>query len=281
MNGILVIDKEKGFTSRDVVNVVSSFFHMKKVGHIGTLDPIATGVLVLCLGSYTKLVSLLINHDKEYIATIFFGFETDTLDVTGSVLNQSNIIPTKEEFQKVLAKFVGKQKQTVPLYSAKKVKGKKLYEYAREGIDVVLPQEEIEVYDLKLLEFKDKQAIIHCHVSKGTYIRSLVRDICHACNTVGSMKDLRRVKLGNFSLDDTYTLDDIKKGTFNLLSFKDIFDYETYYLNEKELFKVSNGNELKLLISSSYVLLMYNSLEIALYQKKNSIYVPLLRFDKS
>ena len=191
MHGILVIDKPTGYTSRDVVNVVSKKLHTKKVGHTGTLDPLATGVLVLCIGDYTKMVSLLTNHDKEYIATITFGVETDTLDITGDILKETDVIPTKDVLEQALQHFVGVQMQEVPIYSAKKVNGKKLYEYARKNEDVELPIEQIEIKALELLSFEGRNAVIRAVVSKGTYIRSLIRDISHYLHTYGVMSGLK------------------------------------------------------------------------------------------
>lgn len=280
MNGILVIDKPIGCTSRDVVNVVARKFHIKKVGHTGTLDPMATGVLVLCLGDYTKFVSHIINHDKKYIATITFGMETDTLDITGEVLKKSNVIPKKSEIEYVLKQYIGPQKQEVPIYSAKKIKGKKLYEYARNHESVSLPVSDIEVFDLKLLEFDGSRAQIFCSVSKGTYIRSLLRDIAHACGTVGVMSDLCRTQVGTFDIQHAFSLEDLKNDQYELLTYRDILEYETYELNEKEYFLVSHGNELKLSFSSSYLLLTYHDEEMALYFFKQGTYRPILRFDK-
>lgn len=280
MNGILVINKPENYTSRDIVNLVSKKLHTKKVGHTGTLDPLATGVLVLCIGDYTKFVSLFTNHEKEYVATIWFGIETDTLDVTGKVLEESNVVPSKEELKNVLKKFIGKQTQEVPIYSAKKVNGKKLYEYARNGENVLLPKQEIEVFDLKLLSYENNQAKILFHVSKGTYIRSLIRDIAYQCNTLGTMTSLQRIRQGNFKISDTITLDDLDSNQFRLLSYRDIFLYETYELSDKELFLVSHGNELFLDFTTIFLLCTYKGREIAFYKKEKKSYRPVLQFDK-
>ena len=281
MNGIIVVDKPEGYTSRDVVNLISKEFQTKKVGHTGTLDPLATGVLVVCVGDYTKFVSKIANHDKTYLATIQFGYETDTLDITGMKIKESSVIPTKETLLEVLKTFIGPQEQEVPAYSAKKVHGKKLYEYARAGKKVSLPVVPIEIYDLQLLHYENSIATISCSVSKGTYIRSLIRDIAYACNTVGVMKSLRRIQVGNFSITDSNSLIDVQNGQVNLLTFRNILEFETYELNDSEYYLVSHRNELKLPFTASYILLIYQTKEIALYIYEKQKYRPILMFDKN
>src|SRR5574344_66818 len=215
MDGILIIDKPKDYTSRDVVNVVGKKFHTKKIGHTGTLDPLATGVLVVCLNKGTKLVELLSSLDKEYIATFEFGTLTDTLDNTGNILKDENVKIEKEDLEKVLAKMIGKYNQVVPIYSAIKVNGKKLYEYARNNEEVELPVHNVDIYDLELLDFYDQNfkpyAKIRCHVSKGTYIRSLGNDIANYLNTNAIMTDLRRGKQGKFLIENAMKLDEINE----------------------------------------------------------------------
>ena len=182
MNGIIVINKPKDYTSRDIVNIVSKKLNTKKVGHTGTLDPLATGVLVLPIGRALKVSELLTSNTKEYIAEVILGYETDMLDITGTEIKRNIPSVTKEELLKVLKSYIGKYNQEVPLYSAVKVGGRKLYEYARSGTPVIPPSKEVEVYSLELIsDLKHiKGAVeftIKCEVSKGTYIRSLIKDI--------------------------------------------------------------------------------------------------------
>lgn len=271
MNSVIIINKEKDMTSRDVVNKLCKLLHTKKIGHTGTLDPLATGVLVVCTERYTKLVDELTSLDKEYVAKIKLGIETDTLDITGNVINKSNVIPAKEEVEKVLNSFLGKSIQEVPKYSAIKINGKKLYEYAREGIDVELPKHEIEVFDIELLEFINDEITFRVHVSKGTYIRSLIRDICYKLNTVGTMSDLKRTKQGSFKIEDSYTLDDIESNNYKCMKLSDIFDYPRLDLTKEQYEKVKNGNQLETDLSDGFVLLYYNDEEIAIYEIKNKI----------
>ena len=258
MNGILAIYKEKGYTSRDVVNILGKELGTKKVGHTGTLDPMATGVLVVCVGQGLKLVELLTDHDKEYIAKVRLGIETDTLDITGNVLKEETIKKySKEEVEEVLKKFVGKIKQQVPKYAAVKVNGKKLYEYARNGEEVDLPIREVEIYDLKLAsEVKNNEFYIKCHVSKGTYIRSLVRDIGYTLGTCATMTELERTKLGNFSLEDTYTLEDIRSGMYSIFSIEEVLELPKVVVDGNMEKKIRNGCVLDKFFDDDMVMIM-------------------------
>lgn len=271
MNSVIIINKEKDMTSRDVVNKLCKLLHTKKIGHTGTLDPLATGVLVVCIGRYTKLVDELTSLDKEYVAKIKLGIETDTLDITGNIIKECNVIPLKEEVEEVLNSFLGKSIQEVPKYSAIKINGKKLYEYAREGIDIELPKHEIEIFDIELLDFLNNEIIFRVHVSKGTYIRSLVRDICYKLNTVGTMSYLERTKQGKFKIEDAYSLKDIENSNFKTLRLNDIFDYPRLDLTEEQYERVKNGNLLKIDLPDGKVLLYYNNEEIAIYEVENKI----------
>ena len=281
MHGIIVIDKPKGYTSRDVVNAVSKVLQTKKVGHTGTLDPLATGVLVLCVGDYTKFVSKLVDHDKEYIATIHFGIETDTLDITGEVLRDSKILPSKDELVKVLSDFIGIQEQEVPIYSAKKVNGKKLYEYARNKESVTLPKQQINVQELELISYEENVAVVRAVVSKGTYIRSLIRDISHQLHTYGTMSDLRRTRLGNFDLSSANPIEQIQNGDIILQDFTSFLCYDTCEINEESLISLEHRNELFLNSSHEFVLVKYHGNPRALYLKHKDRYMPFLVFDKS
>ena len=271
MNGILVIYKEKGYTSRDVVNVLGRELKTKKIGHTGTLDPLATGVLVVCVNQGLKLVELLTDHDKEYIAKIRLGIETDTLDITGNVLKSEQIRSySKEEVEEVLKRFVGKIKQVVPKYAAIKVNGKKLYEYARNGEEVELPVRDIEIYDLKLIsDIKNGEFYIKCHVSKGTYIRSLVRDIGYALGTVATMVELERTSLGKFSLEDTYTLDDIRSGMYSILDINEVLDLPKVVVDSDLEKKIRNGCVLEKFFDDDMVMIMNSDNHLlAIYQTR-------------
>lgn len=273
MNGLLIVNKNKDMTSRDVVNIISKKFNTKKVGHTGTLDPIATGVLVILIGKYTKLVDILTSNTKEYIATMKLGIHTDTLDITGNIINKKDYNIDEKQIKEVLKSFIGESIQEVPKYSAIKINGKKLYEYARENIDIELPKRNIVIYDIELLEYKNDLIKFRVVVSKGTYIRSLIRDIASRLNTYACMSDLKRTKQGNFDISSSYTLDDIKNDNYKLLTYKDIFkDYKKYELNDDEYFKVKNGQQMKLNINEEQIIFIYQSNYIALYEKYNDTY---------
>lgn len=270
MNGVLIVDKPKGVTSRDVVNEVIKKFSTKKVGHTGTLDPIATGVLVVCVGSATKLVDELTCNDKEYIASVELGTLTDTLDNTGKILKEEKCIRTKEEIIIALNRFKGKYMQEVPIYSAVKIKGKKLYEYARENKNVELPKREVEIKEIELIgdiEYTNDKTIFKfkCSVSKGTYIRSLIRDIASILNTVGIMTDLRRIRQGKFKIEDSVVINDISDN--NLINIIDILDYKKVELTNNLEKKVLNGAIIDNIYNSGEVLFTSDNEAIALYKK--------------
>lgn len=245
MEGIVLVNKPVGFTSRDVVNKLNHIFNTPRIGHTGTLDPLASGVLVCCVGKYTKLVNVLTCLDKEYVAEIKLGIKTDTGDITGNVIKEMSYKIEKNEILNVFSSFVGKSIQTVPIYSAVKVNGKKLYEYARENIEVELPRREIEVFSLELLDYNEDIIKFKTRVSKGTYIRALIEDICSKLNTVGTMSSLERSKQGKFLLDNCHTLKQIEDGKYNLLTIEDIFDYPVIEINEELYRKIKNGVILK------------------------------------
>lgn len=223
MNGILLVNKKENWTSRDVVNKVGKILGTKKVGHTGTLDPLATGVLVLCIGSATKLNEILTSTYKEYEAEITLGLLTDTLDITGNELKEEKVKVNKEQILEALNKMTGKYVQEVPIYSAVKVNGRKLYEYARAGESVELPKREVDIKELELIgniKYTDNKTIfnIRCLVSKGTYIRALVNDIANSLNNIGVMSKLTRTKQGKFKLENCYKIEDIESGNYKLIS---------------------------------------------------------------
>ena len=278
LNGAIVINKDANMTSRDVVNILCKKLNTKSIGHLGTLDPIATGVLVCLIGKYTKLTNILINHDKEYIASFKLGLLTDTLDITGNILKEEKVIISKEDIIKALNTFIGTYNQEVPIYSAVKINGKKLYEYARNNQEVDLPKREVTIYTLELLNIDKDIITIKTKVSKGTYIRSLIRDIGIKLNTNATMVSLQRTKLGNFTIDNSYSLKDIDNNNYKLLDIKDLLDIEEININEEELFKIKNGQVLNMK-TNKYILFKYNNENIALYQKYNNKQIkPLIMF---
>ena len=227
MEGIILINKPKGYTSQDVVSKVKRILNIKKAGHTGTLDPLATGLLPIMIGNYTKLSKYLIEHDKTYIATIKIGVQTDTGDVTGKVIKEENNEIDFEKVEMVIKSFEGTQMQKPPLYSAIKINGKKLYEYAREGISVEVPEREITIYKTNLININklEKEIKFSVSCSKGTYIRVLCEDIATKLGSVGTMKELERVNVDQFNIIDAVTLEELESNRDNI-DFLDKYLYK-------------------------------------------------------
>lgn len=273
MDGLLIVNKEKGYTSRDIVNIVSKKLNTKKMGHTGTLDPLATGVLVLCIGKATTFVEIVTCLEKEYIASITLGMQTDTFDIDGNVLREENAIFSKKEIEEVLKSFIGEYIQEVPIYSAVKVGGKKLYEYARNNEKVVLPKRKVNIYSLELLEYEivnNKTTFkIKTKVSKGTYIRSLVNDIAHKLGTIGIMTGLERTKQGNFYIEDSYSLEEIKNDNYKIIGISKILDkYPKVEVDSYLEKKIKNGNILENRYDILPILFINkNNIPLALYKE--------------
>lgn len=265
--GILIINKEKDMTSRDVVNILTKIFKTKKIGHTGTLDPIATGVLVVCLGKATKLCDLLTSKYKEYIATIKLGIKTDTLDITGNIIEKKDFNITESQIIEVLNSFKGKSIQTTPIYSAVKVNGKKLYEYAREGKEVELPKREIDITEIELLSFENDEITFKTTVSKGTYIRALIDDICLKLNTIGTMSSLIRTKQGQFAIENSYLLEDVKNNKYQILSVEEVLnDFEKINIDDNTYEKVKNGAIITKNFNNDKACFIYKDKIVAIYQ---------------
>lgn len=285
MNGILLVNKQENMTSRDVVNEVCKIFNTKKVGHTGTLDPMAKGVLVLALGTSLKIVNNITCLDKEYITKITLGIKTDTLDNTGKIISKEKInnIDVKQ-IDKVLNSFLGDYHMQVPLYSAVKVNGKKLYEYARNNIKVELPYKDVKIYEIErisdLIYENDKISFkFKCKVSKGTYIRSLINDIAKKLNTSGIMSELTRIKQGKFSIEDCYTLEDIKNGKYKLLNMKDVIDLPIIKITDDVYKKVKNGMKLENNYNYEEFCFEYNDNIIAIYKQEDNYVKPVRVFN--
>ena len=248
MDGIILIDKQKEYTSHDVVAIVKRL-SKAKVGHTGTLDPIATGVLPLLIGNATKISKYLINHDKTYIAELKLGIKTDTADSEGKIVEERKVPEfTEEQVKSVLNSIIGKQKQVPPMYSAIKVNGRKLYEYARKGKKVEINPRIIEIYNAKLIEFDKSNNIVKFELkcSKGTYVRTVCEEIAEKLGTVGFMKELRRIQVGEFNIENAVTIDELRKNEEllfkNLISIEEIFkNKEKITLNDKQLGLFLNG----------------------------------------
>lgn len=267
MDGILVVDKPKGPTSRDIVNQVSKILGTKKVGHTGTLDPIATGVLVLTIGKGTKLTEMLQASTKEYIATAMFGIETDTLDTEGTIIKEEPVTITKEDVKRALKEMEGTYEQEVPIYSAIKVNGKKLYEHARKNEQVEeLPKRTVTIYETEFLSFEENQATFRVVVSKGTYIRSFIRDLAKKLNTVAIMSDLRRTKQGTFPVEESHPLEEITKD-IKLISLIDAVSIPKQEATGEIFFKIKNGAVFEMTQNAPLVLWTNNGKALAIYEQ--------------
>ena len=260
MDGIILINKQKNCTSHDVVNKIKHMFN-EKVGHTGTLDPNATGLLPILIGQGTKLSYYLINHDKEYEATLQLGIKTDTADGEGKILEELNVdkeVLEEKNVVNVLKSFVGKQLQTPPMYSAIKLNGKKLYEYARKNIQVDVKPREIEVYDISRTSVDRAKFQIQFTVkcSKGTYIRSLCEDIAKKMGTIGYMKELNRTKVGIFDIENSITIEELEENKDNETYLKKhIFSIEDLFI---ELY----GDENKVMLSERKIELFLNGVKL-------------------
>lgn len=282
MNGILVVNKEENFTSRDVVNKLSHILNTKRIGHTGTLDPIATGVLVITIGKYTKLSDALMSKYKEYIAEFIIGKSTDTLDITGNILEEKEANISNDEIIKAINSFKKSYNQEVPIFSAVKVNGKKLYEYARNNESVELPSKMVDIKEIEVLEIKDNIVKFKCLVSKGTYIRSLIRDIGISLNIPTCMKSLVRTKQGNFKIEDSYTLKDIENNKFKLLDIDKVLDLDIIDIDKnQDIYKrVINGIKFDLNISSKpFVLFKRDNEKIAIYKRESDNYRMFIKLE--
>lgn len=290
LNGILVIDKDKGMTSADVVYHLRRVLHIRKIGHAGTLDPEVTGVLPIAIGQATKLIEMMHTRPKEYIGTGLFGYSTDSYDATGTVLKEKKLIQpfSGAEIQENMNKFVGEIVQVPPIYSAVKVNGKHLYEYAREEIEVERLQRKVEVkqYDLTkepVFDINTGQESFDFKIkcSKGTYVRSLVNDLGEKLDCPATMTYLRRTASSGFDITQAVKLKEIeenpKKAT-ELIQPIDAFfkEYTQVDLTEEKWLKVKNGAGISLETNAKKVALRYNKKVKAIYEKKGKLYRPSL-----
>ena len=267
MDGIILINKEKGITSRDLVNMVCKKINTRRVGHTGTLDPLATGLMVLCVGEALKLVELLTNHDKDYIAKVKLGIKTDTYDITGTVIEEKKDYNLNEnDLIKTLESFNGEYLQEVPIYSSIKVNGKKLYEYAREKKDVILPKRLVKISNIKLIEFNNESFTFSVTVSSGTYIRSLINDIGNKLNVLMTMEELTRTRVGDYYLKDASCVDNIQ-----IIPIIDALDIKKIEVDDILLKKISNGAIINDLYHEKMIVFTKDNIPVAIYQEKDNM----------
>lgn len=267
MEGIININKDKGITSFDVIRRLRKILKTRRIGHTGTLDPMATGVLVMCVGPVTKLASIIEGKEKTYLAKLKLGFATDTLDITGEVTEESDKKSvSREEFEEAVKKFVGDIEQVPPMYSALKVDGKKLYELAREGKEIERKARPVHIEYIKVHHFEGDEAIIECKVSKGTYIRTLIDDIGRVLGTFATMTELQRRSVGEYNINESYTLEQIEHLMESevhsfIKSVEDTFDYEKVSItDEKKKKLLVNGNKIAMDLEDNYYKIYFDDI---------------------
>ena len=270
LSGCLLINKKVGVTSRFEVNEVSHRLHEKKCGHIGTLDPFASGLLIILVGKATKISPFLERHNKTYIATLKLGQKTDTGDLTGNVIEEKEVSSlSKEDIEKALNSFLGDSKQIPPMYSALKKDGKPLYEYARKGEEVERKARDITIFDIKLISFSKDVITFAAKVSKGTYIRTLGEDIASKLGTVGHLIELERTMIDNFSVKDAILSEEATPD--KLISIEDMLkDFPSITLKDKMAFKALNGVALELPSKEKELLIKDENGIIAIYQRNEA-----------
>ncbi len=284
MDGVILINKEKGISSFGVVAKIRKILNIKKVGHTGTLDPEATGLLPILIGNGTKISKYLIEHDKTYIAKLKFGIKTDTADSEGEVIKKDNFkLDKKDEklYIEIFNSFIGKMSQFPPKYSAIKVNGKKLYEYAREDKDIEIKPREIEIYSIKILHinYDENEIDFEVSCSKGTYIRTLCEDIAEKLETCGYMKELKRIRVNNFKLEDAITLEELENNKNNeeylktkIISIENIFGNKNRInLNERKKELFLNGVKLTNDLEDDIYLVYSNNKFIGLGEVKEKL----------
>lgn len=266
-SGFLFIDKEEGITSQGVDTAIKKKFHIKKVGHFGTLDPFATGLLILGMKEGTKFFPLIKDERKTYRATLSLGKETDTLDWTGNVIKEKEVPELNEEqIKSVLSSFLGKQKQEVPLYTAKHINGERGYELLRKGIEFVPPTVDIEVKKIELLSYSKDEIHFEVTVSKGTYIRSLGRDIAYRLNTLGHLKSLRRTQVDDYKVIKAKKIDDITEE--DIVSIPDMFpNIPVLEGNDIITKRAIAGNDIRMNRDEELLFIQKDKELIALYRK--------------
>lgn len=273
MDGFIFLDKQEGVTSTQEGNRIKHFFHTKKVGHVGTLDPFATGLLIIGVNKGTKAITFFDDFSKEYIATIKLGEVTDSLDLTGKVTETKDIPSlSRDKIKEVLHSFLGKSKQLPPMTSAIRIDGKRLYKLAHQGKEIERPYRDIEVFEIELLDYQTDEITFRALVSKGTYIRVLGSDIANKLGTVGYLTKLRRTKVGPFRVEDAIKIDDVSdvslKSTFEVLKmFSKVIEFDEQKINDIKNGKIKYLDETypqnRLLVVDS------NNTAIAMYVKNN------------
>lgn len=278
-NGIINVYKESGFTSHDVVAKLRGILHQKKIGHTGTLDPEATGVLPVCLGNATRLCDMITDKSKEYRAVLLLGVSTDTEDATGKILSTKDVNVTEEDIIKAVKSFIGEYNQIPPMYSALKVNGKKLCDLARKGIEIERKPREVFIYDIIIKKIDIPEVTMTVKCSKGTYIRSLCRDIGEKLNTGGTMKSLVRTRTGIFSIENAVKLSEISKNMEDNNIDSLIMPTDSFF-NEYPAVNVSGRNEMLVKNGNMIILPKFKGNNIRVYLS-DDLFAGIYRYDEA
>ena len=272
--GILLVNKPSGITSHDLVMKIRRKLNTQKVGHTGTLDPLASGVMMLTVGKATKILPYIVEHDKEYVAELKLGIRTDTSDITGNIVEQRDVVPvSEEEIRQAMSEMTGEQKQIPPMYSAKKINGRKLYELAREDIVIERDPVDINIYELKLLDFNGNDEIrfrIRC--SSGTYVRTVCEDLSRKLGNVGTMKSLVRTAIDRYTLNDCYELENIDDSVTFLSTYEILSGYP--YVEIEDLKPIYDGKKIQIDCNEDLIFIVNGGRIIAAYERitDNGIY---------
>lgn len=280
MDGLILIDKKEGVTSYDAVMLTKRIFHTRKVGHCGTLDPFASGLLIIGINQATKVMTFLEHDYKEYVATIKFGKSTDTYDITGKVISESNINKfSKEQVIEVLKEFVGEITQVPPIYSSIHIDGKKAYEYARNNQEVTLPERQVTIHDINLLDIDEDSIKIYVKCSRGTYIRTLGVDIAKRLNNDGCLSTLRRISIGGISVERANTYEQLENQQVDLIDIKDALRYKKLYINDSRILKrVYNGQNIILKQETEDdIIIVDNDNAVAIYKRDKEVFFKCIR----
>ncbi|MDD6004575.1 MAG: tRNA pseudouridine(55) synthase TruB [Firmicutes bacterium] len=274
MNKVLFVNKPKGITSFDLCFRMRRVFNTKSIGHTGTLDPNATGVMIVLIDKACKINQFIVKDTKEYIATVKLGFMTDTLDVDGETIKKEEYRnPSKDEYLEAFKKFIGRYTQIPPMTSAIKVKGKKLIDYKREGKAIEIPKREVEIFNLELLEYFEDGFKFKANVSSGTYIRTLMKDILESMGLIGTLMELERTSVGSIHLDMCDNLEDIIQGNYHLHDIYDVLKDNYEVIDYPCDIDIRNGKRIKLDTSSDEVMIVKDKEVLAIYgREKGNIY---------
>jgi len=277
MDGVILVDKSKGISSFGVVSKIKKYLKTRDVGHCGTLDPMAEGLMVICVNKALKIAKYLTEDRKTYIAKVKLGETTPTLDVEGEIVERKEVpFFSEEKIKEILSTFLGKSEQIPPIYSAIQINGKRLYEYARNNEKVVVPPRSIEIYNIEFIAYKNNEIEFSVDCSKGTYIRTLCADIAARLDTIGYMTYLRRIKAGIFDIKNSSTLENIENGEYKIVSIKDALlnvGFDCFVASDDEKKMIKDGRTISRKLENKTLYIDENESALAMYEYDEEIKV--------